>query len=111
MLDQLRIILMDIKLNGLLCIRIILDWLCVGFPPLPSRLMKYLRGMDRMDSGGIHQMHHISQVVTRPTTSISMVDWLKWKDFTECIPKKAGQRFQLWLVVTTPATGIGHHQI
>jgi len=66
--------------------------------------------MDRMDSGGIHQMHHILQVVARPTTN--MVDWLKWKDFTECIPgQKAGQRLQLWLVVTTPATGIGQHQI
>ena len=41
-------------------------------PSLPSRLMKYLRGMDRMNSGGIHQMHHILQVVARPTTN--MVD-------------------------------------
>jgi len=37
--NQLRIILMDITLNGLLCIRIILGWLCMGSPPLPPGLV------------------------------------------------------------------------
>ena len=36
--NQLRIILMDIILNGLLCILIILGWLCMGRPPLPLGL-------------------------------------------------------------------------
>jgi len=33
--NQLRIILMDVTLNELLCIRIILGWLCMGSLPFP----------------------------------------------------------------------------
>jgi len=76
---------MDITLDGLLCIRIILGWLCMGTPPLSLGIWTVTwngrNGFFRM----FIQMLRISQVVTTPATSIK--HGMECMEFTEFLKR------------------------